>query len=438
MTTTFKVVTNNAKSKLTAAIDDAALEFTVTTGEGALFPSSGSFWVTINDEILSCSARSADTFTVSNRGEQDTDAAAHVISSDVYLRYTKEHHSDFITAINAVETASADENIQDVAGAMFTGNTETFITATYQDSDGTVDLVVPVKDEDNMASNSDTFLATQQSIKAYADTKVAHSLATAESDFIAASGVGAFVKKTLAETKTLLGLGGVVPTGTAEDDFIVAGADPFTWAKKTLAQVKTILGLGTAAYTAATAYVTHALATAANDFIVASGSGAYVKKTLAETQTILFGTALPENVGIILDPSLSADDTYSPVAVEVGVAGTALTHGEVIYQAVADGKWEKAKADAIATSIHRLGMCCIDSAENASVIVLLIGKIRADAVFPAFTAYAPVYISAATAGALTSTVPAKALGTVVRVVGQANSGDELWFNPDNSWAVYGA
>ncbi|MFA5391883.1 MAG: hypothetical protein WC331_10740, partial [Candidatus Omnitrophota bacterium] len=41
---------------------------------------------------------------------------------------------------------------------------------------------------------------------------------------------------------------------SAENDFIVAGADPFAWVKKTLAQVKTILGLGTAAYTAATSY----------------------------------------------------------------------------------------------------------------------------------------------------------------------------------------
>ena len=79
---------------------------------------------------------------------------------------------------------------------------------------------------------------------------IKHSLATAVSDFLAASGVGVFVKKTLAE-------------------------------------VKAILGLGTAAYTAATDYVTHALATAANDFLVASGSGAFVKKTLAEVKTIL-------------------------------------------------------------------------------------------------------------------------------------------------------
>jgi hypothetical protein len=33
------------------------------------------------------------------------------------------------------------EEVQDIVGAMFTGNTETNITATYEDSDGTIDLV---------------------------------------------------------------------------------------------------------------------------------------------------------------------------------------------------------------------------------------------------------------------------------------------------------
>ena len=36
---------------------------------------------------------------------------------------------------------------------------------------------------------------------------------------------------------------GVIVTATAESDFILSGASPFTWVKKTLAQVKTILGL---------------------------------------------------------------------------------------------------------------------------------------------------------------------------------------------------
>ena len=62
-----------------------------------------------------------------------------------------------------------EEEVEDFVGGMVTGNTETFITVTYEDSDGTLDFVVPVKDEDNMASDSATHLATQQSIKAYVD-----------------------------------------------------------------------------------------------------------------------------------------------------------------------------------------------------------------------------------------------------------------------------
>ena len=40
------------------------------------------------------------------------------------------------------------EEVQDIAGAMFTGNTETGITATYQDADGTIDLVIGTLNQD--------------------------------------------------------------------------------------------------------------------------------------------------------------------------------------------------------------------------------------------------------------------------------------------------
>ena len=65
-----------------------------------------------------------------------------------------------------------EESIEDFVGGMLTGNTETFITVTYEDSDGTMDFVVPVLDEDNLASDSATHLATQQSIKAYVDATI--------------------------------------------------------------------------------------------------------------------------------------------------------------------------------------------------------------------------------------------------------------------------
>jgi hypothetical protein len=47
-------------------------------------------------------------------------------------------------------TQLSSEQVQDIVGAMFTSNTETKITATYQDGDGTIDLVV-----DDMTANDD-------------------------------------------------------------------------------------------------------------------------------------------------------------------------------------------------------------------------------------------------------------------------------------------
>ena len=69
-------------------------------------------------------------------------------------------------------TQLSQEQVEDFVGGMLDG-TETFISVSYDDTDGNIDFVVPVKDEDNMASNSATHLATQQSIKAYVDTEVA-------------------------------------------------------------------------------------------------------------------------------------------------------------------------------------------------------------------------------------------------------------------------
>jgi hypothetical protein len=52
-----------------------------------------------------------------------------------------------------------DEQAQDIVGAMFTSNTETGITATYQDADGTVDLVVGTLNQDTTGT-ADLITAT--------------------------------------------------------------------------------------------------------------------------------------------------------------------------------------------------------------------------------------------------------------------------------------
>ena len=66
--------------------------------------------------------------------------AISAVDGKIYLRKTND---DIVDPVNvaASSTHTHTEEIQDVVGAMFTGNTETNITATYEDGDGTIDLV---------------------------------------------------------------------------------------------------------------------------------------------------------------------------------------------------------------------------------------------------------------------------------------------------------
>ena len=61
--------------------------------------------------------------------------------------------SDGTDLVFAADSGLSTEEVQDIVGGMFSGNTETNITATYQDSDGTIDLVVPGSSELNSTSD---------------------------------------------------------------------------------------------------------------------------------------------------------------------------------------------------------------------------------------------------------------------------------------------
>ena len=56
-------------------------------------------------------------------------------------------------------TQLTDEQVQDIVGAMFSGNTETNITATYQDADGTIDLAAT--DTNTQLSNEEVRTAVE-------------------------------------------------------------------------------------------------------------------------------------------------------------------------------------------------------------------------------------------------------------------------------------
>lgn len=88
----FLNVKNRAESNLAAGISNVDTSLTVLSGEGAKFPASN-FHITIDDEILLCTSRSGDVFTVT-RAQEGTTAASHLANAAVELRITAKLISD--------------------------------------------------------------------------------------------------------------------------------------------------------------------------------------------------------------------------------------------------------------------------------------------------------------------------------------------------------
>ena len=68
-------------------------------------------------------------------------------------------------------TQLSDEQVQDIVGAMFSSNTETRISATYQDGDGTIDLVV-----DDMTANTNQLTTFTLTGDSGSNQTIAHGL----------------------------------------------------------------------------------------------------------------------------------------------------------------------------------------------------------------------------------------------------------------------
>ncbi len=136
---------------------------------------------------------------------------------------------------------------------------------------------------------------------------------------------------------------------------------------------------------------------------------------------------MTENDPLLLDAAISGDGYYSGIC-ETGTAGTALVFGKLCYLAVADSKWELADANTLALANAKLAICVSATiAENASGTFLLWGKVNAASLYPTLTIGAKVYVGE-TAGNIQVAAPT-GVTDLIRVVGYANTADELFFRP---------
>ena len=166
------MVSSNTETDINVAYDDdnGKLDFTVSNisgNAGTATKLAGA--VTIGGVSFDGSAN-INLPGVNTTGDQDTSGNAATATA---LATARNIHG---VSFDGTGNIDLSEVIQDTVGAMFSGNTETNITATYQDADGTIDLVIGTLNQDtsgtaalataadtiktNSSSTDDTFFLT--------------------------------------------------------------------------------------------------------------------------------------------------------------------------------------------------------------------------------------------------------------------------------------
>lgn len=227
-------------------------------------------------------------------------------------------------------------------------------------------------------------------------------------------------------------------TLTVSNSGTLAGGDAFVLAiaagkTLTVSQSITLAGTDSTVMTFPTTTATIARTDAGQTF---TGVQVFTSPTIT-TANLNGANVLAENASIQLDPAGSADGKYTGITV-TATAGYTQAFGDLVYLDPTDSRWEAADANSAAGADGDargiLGMVVVAGTDGSACTILLQGIIRADAKFPTFTVNNPIYVSE-TAGAVTQTQPSTT-DVVIRVVGAALTGDEMYFAPDFTYITH--
>jgi len=128
-------VKNRAISTLASGVSDVETSWTVATGEGSKFPTTGDFHLTCEDEIVKCTARSSDVLTVT-RAQESTANVAHVAGKAVELRITA-------GVVENVETEIDTHTGTQTAGIHGSTDAATGSKLVHRDSNGRAKFAAP-------------------------------------------------------------------------------------------------------------------------------------------------------------------------------------------------------------------------------------------------------------------------------------------------------
>ena len=154
------MVSSNTETGITVTYQDAdgTLDFVVgtlnqdTTGSAATLTTAR----TIGGVSFDGSAN-INLPGVNTSGNQDTSGNAATATSAATLTTARTIHG---VSFDGSANIDLTEVVQDTVGAMFTSNTETGISVDYDDSDGTIDLVVGTLNQDTTGNAATADLAT--------------------------------------------------------------------------------------------------------------------------------------------------------------------------------------------------------------------------------------------------------------------------------------
>lgn len=361
----------------------------------------------------------------------------------------------FVNQTTDTNTQLSAEEVQDIVGAMFTGNTETRISVTYQDADGTIDLEVDSIPVDLTSDGAGTIHANNvptlnQSTTGNAATATALATARAINGVnfdgtaaITVTAAGSTLSDTVPVSKGGTGLttaaSNSLLTGNGTSAFTAEANLAFSADRLTIGGSDEITPILRLINDENTVHI--AIADSADDLLTGVSDGDLLIESVGD-HSVMIGS----NDVIAIDVNSrgakienrrfevtsSTDGDHQGDVVYIG-STTSMTTG-ALYHYKSDGTWELADADAASTCDGLLGIA-LGAASNTNG-VLLRGMVTIDH-DPG--AVGDVLFVSTTAGDITATAPS-GNGDIVRVVGYCldASNGQIWFNPDGAFVEVSA
>lgn len=154
-----------ARDALTVQEGDVAIVTDAGSGDPASYIYDGTSW-----QELEATDHTHDIYLTQAEG----DALYETINAVSDHEAAGDPHSQYLTETEAnglyVTQSGHGEVVEDIVGGMLTGNTETLITVTYQDADGTIDFVV--NNDLSAYSNASTNFQSLAGVQTEIDTRV--------------------------------------------------------------------------------------------------------------------------------------------------------------------------------------------------------------------------------------------------------------------------